>query len=365
MRLTAPDEYFNHQVALPHAVVGNSDPNWRERYWVSVQDITRDDFMLSFGFGKYPNHDTVEAAAMLQAGTTQHNLNISREMGAESDQIAAGPLRAEVLEPLKRLRFTLDARNKAGFAFDLEWTGAGPCLLEEKHFEVNRARVTHDIIRYVQLGRIAGEVTLPDGQRLELTHDTGVGERDHSWGIRPMAAGPGAPPTKSVDWQFLAFMPVQFPAFTMHLYLFESDFGQPTHLSAIVALADGSQPKVLKVDHDLEWDVTAPAMTLKGGRMAVLLADGRRLDLTLRARAPRVYLSGGGYGHDHGQYKGAYSEEASTYDLADAAKLRGYAIGSSDHMIELDCDGETGYGVMEYIVRRGHPYYAGRKAGPK
>ena len=132
-----------------------------------------------------------------------------------------------------------------------------------------------------------------------------------------------------------------------------------------VALADGSQPKVLKVDHDLEWDVTAPAMTLKGGRMAVLLADGRRLDLTLRARAPRVYLSGGGYGHDHGQYKGVYSEEASTYDLADASKLRGYAIGSSDHMIELDCDGETGYGVMEYIVRRGHPYYAGRKAGPK
>ena len=131
------------------------------------------------------------------------------------------------------------------------------------------------------------------------------------------------------------------------------------------ALADGSQPKVLKVDHDLEWDVTAPAMTLKGGRMAVLLADGRRLDLTLRARAPRVYLSGGGYGHDHGQYKGVYSEEASTYDLADASKLRGYAIGSSDHMIELDCDGETGYGVMEYIVRRGHPYYAGRKAGPK
>lgn len=365
MQLTAPDEFFNHQVALPHAVVGNSDPNWRERYWVSVQDIRRDDFILSFGFGKYPNHDVVEGAAMLQYADTQYNLNLSREMGAQSDQIAVGPLKTEILEPLKRLRFSLEVQNKAGFSFDLEWTGAGPCLLEEKHFEINRARITHDIIRYVQLGRIAGTVVLPGGERLELTHETGIGERDHSWGIRPMAAAPGAPPPHPVEWRFLAFMPVQFPSFTMHLYLFEADIGRPTHLSAMVAMSDGSQPAVLKVEHDLEWDVTAAAMTLKGGLMALMLADGRRLDLVLRARAPRVYLSGAGYGHDQGRYKGSYWEEASTYDLTDNSKLRQYARGSSDHMVELSCNGETGYGVIEYMVRKGHPYYAGREALPR
>ena len=33
--LTPPDEHFTHQVPLAHAMVGSSDPGWRERYWVS------------------------------------------------------------------------------------------------------------------------------------------------------------------------------------------------------------------------------------------------------------------------------------------------------------------------------------------
>ncbi len=361
MWLTPPDEYFTHQTALPHAVVASSDPNWRERYWISVQDTRRDDFILSLGFGKYPNHDVVEGFAILQAGTVQHNLTVAREMGADSHSIAAGPLRAEILEPLKRLRFVLDGANAAGFGFDLEWTGAGPCLLEDRHFEVNRARVTHDIIRYVQLGRIAGRVDLPGGGVVELDPAHAVGQRDHSWGVRPMAAAPGAPPAQAPDWTFLAFMPVLLPAFSMHLYLFESAPGRVVHLSALIARADGRREEVLKVEHDLEWDTAAPAMTLRGGRMAVLLADGRRLDLTIRARVPRVYLRGGGYGHDQGRYKGICHEAADRYDLTDAARLRGYAQGSSDHMIEVDCEGETGHGIIEYIVRRGHPYYAGRE----
>ncbi|MGR3322498.1 MAG: hypothetical protein ACU0CX_11495 [Sagittula sp.] len=365
MQLTAPDEFFNHQVALPHSVVGNSDPAWRERYWISVQDTTRDDLILSLGFGKYPNHDVTEAFAILQHGDTQHNLVLSREMGRESDRIAVGPLRADVIEPLERLRFVLDRDNKAGFSFDLNWTGAGPCLLEDKHFEVNRARVTHDIIRYVQLGRIGGTIGLPDGSTATLSPETAVGQRDHSWGIRPMAPPPGAPPVKSVEWTFLAFMPFVFPTFSMHLYLFESAPGRPVHLSALVGFPDGSVSTVERVDHDFDWDVTAPAMTLKGGRLAVLLSDGRRFDIEVAAKTPRVYLSGGGYGHDQGRYKGIYSEEADTYDLSDHDRLRGYAIGSSDHAIELTCDGDVGHGIIEYIVRRGHPYYAGREAAKR
>ncbi|MGE0233420.1 MAG: hypothetical protein AB7O39_10460 [Flavobacteriaceae bacterium] len=361
MRLTAPDEYFNHQVALPHAVVGSSDPAWRERYWVSVQDTTRDDFIVSLGFGKYPNHDVVEAFAVLRHGDTQHNLVLSREMGAQSDRIAVGPLRADVVEPLRRLRFVLEDGSKADFAFDLEWTGAGPCLLEERHFEINRARVTHDIVRYVQLGRIGGTVRLPGGGKIELTPDTGVGQRDHSWGTRPLAPPPGAPPTKSVAWNFLMFMPCLFPSFSMHLYLFEIEPGRPTHLSALVGFPDGATATVHQVEHDLDWDVAAPTMTLRRGRLSVILTDGRRFDIEMRALKPRAFLSGGGYGHDQGLYKGEYAEEASTYDLTDAAKLRDYSVGSSDHMVELTCNGETGHGIIEYIVRRAHPYYAGRE----
>ena len=55
--LTPPDESFTHQASVPHAMVGSSDPSWRERYWVSLQDVESGDTVLSFGLGHYPNQD--------------------------------------------------------------------------------------------------------------------------------------------------------------------------------------------------------------------------------------------------------------------------------------------------------------------
>jgi hypothetical protein len=53
--LTPPDEYFTHQVAYPHAMVGSSDPAWRERYWISIQDTAGKDTVPTLGLGQYPN----------------------------------------------------------------------------------------------------------------------------------------------------------------------------------------------------------------------------------------------------------------------------------------------------------------------
>jgi hypothetical protein len=74
--------------------------------------------------------------------------------------------------------------------------------------------------------------------------------------------------------------------------------------------------------------------------------------------APRVYLRGGGYGVDHGRWKGELQLEHETWDLSDPVQFGGYARGSSDHMVEARCDGHTGYGIIEYMVRRGHTRYA-------
>ena len=63
--LTPPDEYFTHQVAYPHAVVGTSDPSWRERYWLSMQNTETKDVVLTCGIGHYPNQNVQEAFAVV------------------------------------------------------------------------------------------------------------------------------------------------------------------------------------------------------------------------------------------------------------------------------------------------------------
>lgn len=356
MFLTGPDEFSNHQVAFPHFMVGVSDPNWRERYWFSVQDVVTRDFILSCGFGKYPNKNVMEGFVIAQQGSRQWNLRVARQLLPASDRISVGPLSLEIVEPFRTLRLRLE-ENPSGMALDLSWHGELAPMLEKKHFEINHARVTHDIIRYVQLGRVEGAVRIP-GNHINLTLDSGWGERDHSWGIRPMNPAPGDPPVASAEWNFLAFCPLQFEDFAVHLYLFEAQEGKPSHVSASLVRRDGTGEAFSAVSHDFEWDYQAAVRTLVAGTLTLHRDSGPSLTICLVALAPRVYLRGGGYGLDQGHWKGELSIEHETWDLSSGDTLRKYVQGSSDHMVEALCGGETGFGIIEYVVRRGHSKYA-------
>lgn len=358
MQLTAPDEFFNHQVALPHSVVGSSDPNWRERYWLSMQDVVNHDFILTIGVGKYPNQDVMEGFVIVQQGGRQHNLRVSRRLLADPASMVVGPLSVTVVEPLVTLRIRI-SENASGISGDFIWHAAMPCMLEGRHFEINRARVSHDLVRYVQLGRVEGTVAMPD-HVFELKRDSTWAQRDHSWGIRPMAHMQGEPPPLSPEWNFLAFCPIQFPDFCFHFYLFEAQAGRPTHLSASILYRDGhaDDDPIRDVQHDFEWVVGAPVLTLASGRITLHFYSGRSMVVELLALAPRVFLKGGGYGVDHGRWKGDFKLEHEVWDLQDPVQLKNHARASSDHMLQARCGVATGYGVIEYMVRRGHARYA-------
>jgi len=360
--LTPPDEYFTHQVPFPHAVVGSSDPSWRERYWFSVQDTANRDVVLTCGLGQYPNQNTQEAFVSLAIGAVQHNLRLARALLPESHLTRVGPFRVEVVEPLRALRLVLEP-NPAGVEFDLLWTGTMEPLLEDRHFQLSRARVVHDLIRYVQVGRAAGWLRAGDRQ-FTLDETTWWGERDHSWGVRPIPAVAGEPPPMSPEWRLLVFCPLQFETFGLHLYLYEAQPGRPLHLSAGIMRPPGhSEPADLidSVTHDLRWRDGAPVLTLDDGDLSVRLVDGRVFDIHLRAEAGRAYLRGGGYGGVDGWYqghwKGDQSIEHETWALDDPDVLPTYAKASSDHLVQARCGDEIGYGVIEYVVLRGYPTY--------
>lgn len=364
MRLSGSDESFTHQVSLPHAMVGSSDPSWRERYWLSVQDTQDHDVVLTCGWGQYPNQDVLEAFAVVSHGGHQHNLRAARELSADRETLRVGPLSVEVTRPLQALRLRLDD-NPSGVAFDLQWQATTDPILERPHRQVSRNRVTHDAIRYVQLGRACGQLTTPDAS-YTLTADRWWGERDHSWGTRPLPAVPGSPPQARPEWRMLMFCPFQFEDFGVHLYLYEDADGRTVHLSAGLAGPAGATggreyPDVIAVEHDLRWVADAPAPTLQDGWLALVLADGSRLEFEVTARPGRAHLRGGGYegwnGWFQGHWKGEDSLEHEVWDLTDESNLYRYAKASSDHLIEVRHRGRTGYGVNQYMVLPGYYRY--------
>lgn len=358
LSLSPPDEYFNHQFALPHQVVASSDPNWRERYWVSIFDTVAKDTVLTVGFGKYPNRDVMDGFAILSRGGVQHNLRAARQLLPDNSAVHAGPLSAEVVTPLESLRLKLDD-NEAGFGFDFAWQGSAPPALEGRHFEVSRARITHDIARYVQTGRVTGVLRIGT-EHVTLEPDRWWGVRDHSWGIRPMSPGPDDPPLVSAEWNFLAFIPIRFPSFSLHIYLFESQPGRPTHLTAAIMRPPRSgehDDEIRAVDHDFTWVKDAPVQTLAGGTIRIAFYSGETMEIAVRGCEGRAFLAGGGYGSFQGKWKGVNHVEHDIYDLTHAGRLRAYNSHASDHLIEASCGGETGYGIIEYLVRRGYAKY--------
>ncbi|NMH98225.1 hypothetical protein [Pseudonocardia acidicola] len=362
VRLSPPDEYFTHQVAYPHAMVGSSDPSWRERYWISLQDIAAKDTVLSVGLGQYPNQDVQEGFAVLSDGRTQTNVRVARALSPRNDVMHIGPLRVEVVKPFEELRLILDD-NPSGLAFDITWSSRLEPVLEGRHFEVSRTRVTHDAIRYVQLGRASGTLTGPGGERT-LTPETWWGERDHSWGTRPLPRAQGAPPGARPEWTMLMFCPLQLPEFGLHFYLKEAEPGRPLHLSAGISRPFGApdeEEMIVGLDHDLRWVEGAAAPTLEGGRITLSLGSGRKLDFDLTAQVGRAHLRGGGYegwnGWYQGHWKGDDSLEHETWDLTDRDQFYRYAKAGSDHLVEVRHEGQVGYGIMEYMVLPGYPRY--------
>ncbi|HUJ67429.1 MAG TPA: hypothetical protein VLX59_17915 [Acidimicrobiales bacterium] len=101
MSVTAWDDFPVHQASEWIAHPATSDRNFYDRYYFNAFDTTGE-WMAVMGLGQYPNLGVTDAFATVRIGDRQHVVRASRPLGDRSD-IRVGPLRVEVLEPLRRL----------------------------------------------------------------------------------------------------------------------------------------------------------------------------------------------------------------------------------------------------------------------
>lgn len=315
--LTPADEGFCHQIIDTFAVVGQSDPGWTEK--VCAMAAARDgSLQLGFGLGKYNNRNVMDAYAGVSRGVEQITVRSSRRLAPDVTSTIIGPIRYEVVEPLKSVRFVLEPNDCQPIAFDWLFECTVPPQMEERTHIRAATRVSAELVRYHQIGLCSGWVEV-DGVRTEMAPDTWVSTRDHSWGVR---YGIGLPATdmepvagiEGCTYEF-AWSPIAMERQDGSRYGIFVNFGfmdRPGYSSrsvfGLIEHPDGTVERMVDIRPDLRYHPVN--RRLQGGTVECVMADGSSRTLTVEVVSDTGFHLGTGLyfgfdGHHHGEWRGA------------------------------------------------------------
>lgn len=317
--LVNADEFFNHQIVETHASVLQSDPSWAEKVCGMV--AARDGSLsIGFGFGKYVNRNVVDAYGGVSRGVEQWTVRASRALDSAVNNIDVGPLRYEVIEPLRQVRVRLDATDQQPIAFDLLLDGLLPCMLEDREDRrtLNGYRHSANQIRYHQTGVASGWIEL-QGQRHQVTPEDWVMTRDHSWGLRPGVGAPltdlQADPVDAVAprilaiWNPLLFRNPDGSHYGFHQYylLYAGEGWQHEKVQGGFEYPDGRREGLRRILPRLQFN--PDNQRLLGGEVELTMMDGSQRLLHLQVQGETGFHLGAGLYHGldgrfHGQWRG-------------------------------------------------------------
>ena len=370
-QLGPADERFDHQIPDTFATVGTSDPSWTEK--VCAMAAKRDgSLQLGFGMGKYPNRNVLDGYAGLSRGVEQLTVRGSRRLFPSPDDTGVGPIHYEVMEPMRKVRFRLEANDCQPLAFDWVYEAALPPATEERTHQ--RAplgyRVSADLVRYHQIGTASGWVEL-DGVRYEMDPDEWVSTRDHSWGVRYDV---GTPPTDVDPFDPIPEMEFQMiwcpslmtdPDGTrwglfMHVVDLDGFGHQQRTVMGAVEHADGTAVRMADIRPDLRFDPSN--RRLLGGVVAVTLEDGteRRFQLDVPT-STGFHLGAGLYfgwqGHHHGEWRGELVVDGERIADCSTPDITRQLHQIRDTVVQVrDLDtGAQGLGNCQPIIAGGFP----------
>jgi hypothetical protein len=334
---TALDDAFSHQPLT-------ADPGWFDRFYMNIHSPDAN-VTLSLGMGRYPQAGVVDGFASLVEPGGQRNFRASREIVAEGRRLEAGPLSAEVLEPLRRWRLRL-GENKLGFSCDFEFDG-DVLPIDAGRIE-RRSRKTGALLdwsHFVQVGRIKGRLVI-DGAVRDLAPDAWFGVRDRSWGIRP---GAGVDPPREAPSPTAGKHDWVFGRVGDHavFYLLSGGGSLGPHLLGAGLSGPQGELKVSAVERVLDWDERG---RFRGARASLRTQGGETVELTAGAPAATIYLRGGLYGGwrglAQGTARGSLVCEGERWATGERAVLAEVA-GLNDHLCRFESNKGSGFGIYE------------------
>lgn len=347
--LTKGDDYPIHQTPEPIAYAG-SDRNFYDRYFFNAYARDGSAF-VAIAYGVYPALNVADAHIAIVKAGQERCLHASRVLGLERMDLAVGPIRIDVLEPLQTLKVTVTKTE--GIAGEITFQGRAFPLEEPRFVKRNGPRLFMDYTRLTQNVRAAGFLEV-DGERIEVSG--WVGTRDRSWGIRPVGApDPQPTPGGDVAGFFWQWSPLNFADRSVYFHINADPDGKPWNTRAVI-LEDGAGP-----DGGFHTDAATMATELIAGtrhaKGAVLTIPMEQGAAKVRIEPVATFLMRGiGYGGEwrHGAFKGELAVaredlDCATFDPNDIANLHIQAISKATLSVPGQ-DDQQGVGVFEQLI---------------
>nr|WP_037606149.1 hypothetical protein [Streptacidiphilus rugosus] len=346
------DEYPVHQVPLSMRHVATGDRNAYDRCIFHVLDHGGRALLIA-GLGVYPNTGVIDAYATLKVGDTLHAVRASDALGEDRMRLEVGPLRIEVVEPLRTLRLVCEG-GPDELAFDLTWQAEFPAVWEPHHVGHTGDRLTLEGRRFVQAGGAHGWIRV-GGEEYRVAPEEWTATRDRSWGVRPI---PGEQPGRAAEenrpegfhW---VWCPIRFRDRFVMVILQEDADGYRTLNEALLVRPEAAG----RPDEQLGWphvDIAYRPGTRVPERAVLHLTDAARKPVEIHAEllGGTPLAVGAGYppapDWQHGTWQGRGWVDRRRYDLTDPADLGLAAYGVTDHAARFTLDGEVGHGVFEH-----------------
>ena len=351
MALTRGDDFPIHQTAEPIAYSG-TDRNFYDRYFFNGYAAEGEAYFAA-AFGVYPHLNVGDAAFVVVRNGVETALHASRWLGDRLD-LEVGPVRIEVLEPLRRLKIVVDAPEQ-GLKAEVVFEGRAFPIEEPRFMRRLGPRAFMDYTRLTQNGRYTGWIEL-DGRRESV--DRWTGTRDRSWGVRPVGA---RDPQEVVPPQqpqfFWLWSPCNFDDGGFFFHSNDDALGRPWNTRAVWAPDGAGEDGFTHLNGQAE--LTFKSGTRYAATALVRLTDDHGAPAGEVSFRPlyEFLMTGLGYGHPkwgHGLAHGELAVEREDIVLADA----GAQVPFHLHVQALcdvtftGADGRTkeGRGILEQLA---------------
>jgi hypothetical protein len=351
--LSSWDDYPIHQVAETIRHVGTSDRNFYDRYYFNLHGSSDELFMV-MGMGQYPNLGTQDAFATVRRGDHQYVVRASRVLGDRMEN-QVGPMRIEVVEPLRRIRFIVEGTSHDGdhkIACDLTFEGSIPPFEEPRQHIRKYGRVLFDTMRFAQTGCWSGELEVA-GESFTVTPDRWWGTRDRSWGVRPHGE-PEPPGIRQGEGQLTGmwnYSPMQFADHSIVYILNELDSGERVLEEAVRIWSDPAREPEWLGRPEYEHRVTPGTRMIESSVLHFPDAPGGGFDVVATPLLVAYIAIGTGYGVEddwrHGMYQGDLVVQDREYLVDEIAPIGQYTVVDQVARFEQS-GGAVGYGLHEH-----------------
>jgi hypothetical protein len=360
--LSPHDDYLVHQTVETIRSVATSDRNFYDRYYFTLHQGEGDVF-VAIGLGLYPNRGVMDAFVTVRAGDTQYVVRSSRELGADRANTVVGPISVTVVEGLRSFDVHCSGEN---INLDARFEGTVESHLEPRYVEVVDGRRQEDYLRISQDGGWTG--TLRIGEiTYELDPERWIGNRDHSWGVRPWMGEPearGLQGSRRPDGSLWVWVKAQFDQSCVSVLLRENEHGFRRVQDAVrtFPIDSGREPE--------PFQLGAHRVVFRPGtrifdhvELDLVDSDGKTHVLKAQSVLPvNIGVATGYLETDwrHGMYQGPEKVEEFVFDLTEPeVRDRFFAsmIAPYDHVATFELDGAQGRGLLEHNLVGPFPTY--------